>query len=1767
MNVPYPLDITEQEYRAISAQQYPEYFKQCFEAKILLFTDPLTRDEVHYQLRIYFKNILSSKFFEAPPRKLWKTIDPRFALRYPNGRIEIEVANNINNKFKEQVNFEEFLDIIVSDVQELRARKQNDGNIFLPRLPLDDDRFRGEKPYRFIMDKLFEQEHLFYNMIKTDAESYKQFMGKFSLLYNWIIPKIQILENVSQYWKDVNNNTINGTESNRFWRRIYFLVVEYMINKSLPEEERYLTNIGDNQIRSTPIEIYTCYVDDELFYYTKNNKTRLPLNYLNRDYLLYNGTDVELAHGIKVNNAPEGCAVTIANQNWNMYKVKIYPFDFAFRTFMENKIYDEIFMKGHVPTEEEFIDLFPLEFQEYETYRYGLQMAYKYWYYPLFFNPATNIGIYSKIFKLIITEVQNFEESRKHRRYIGDYNIGSLLATLGYRQNTRKGQVKMLLKFFQDIDNCPILIGIDHENDYLIDKIDELIDSRNKSRYFSTELVYDDEMNERNEDLAEQGYDVDDEGRNRGIPEGTVFPTPAKLRKFYINRHHNDLGHLGPFPPDELPPEEYKVFNLIVGRINIARPVDEQLTEDEGLVQVYAEMATEGRIKQYTVNDLDARLGTHLVVYYHFTPSVRMQDQFLLRNELFNLNEEDIDYLHTFRRFRGTDPIEIIKDFIRGKGITNTTEATTQLYLPDRHAATEYYYLRDLFKKATKDEMYLHRGPLEENMVYPSRFSGTRHWDWFIGRRNFEGYWFVEIHYLILLNDEEHDDHVARKSQITFTLERFLNTESIDLSLDDLNQFWDEYKERKINYIPPSSLITDIVLYKKEAGLRRLKIGFFFPYVFKKELEKFRGIFKLLQCYGEEDKDDKETPEDCFLWAMDNQVDGPGITIEEKNYIKSKTKTIGVSFKDIKEIAERMQCTIEVTKHKFATEGERVEKKVFGTNRTRVFKIGYISNERISIPHYFPMFDLPYYKAALQNLLQLIQEHPTDDWKQLLQYERRNCGNGHIIWRYKPIENCTTSSFSFLNACIKNELVIPMGMRQEMNLFKSIRRKHYDYVLNLEIEAEQKQFELKDKENKDTDTSTIYFADCESITTSAIHKAYCICYSNYAGDDEGYFYGLDCLEQFLAFMFTRKGNPIVYFHNLKYDGTLFMPIVYMTEMIKKNGKIYEMKLVKDENAFDNVKKYQKNTAKIVTFKDSLCIISMPLRSFNRAFNLGANEEKEIFPYCAVDEDHLQWCTIENCWRKETPQWDNDKINQFKNNLQRLNYIENNQWNVEKYTYYYCMRDVQILRDGVKKFAQMTKEMLDIDMFKCLTASGLAQKYMEREVYGEISCFCMNGMLANFCRKACYGGRCMTRKNEKWITEGDMCDYDACSLYPSAMHRLKLPTGEAYPMMRKPVSWFLENLQEEQDIEGRKPISYFIAKIKIKRVTKHLEFPLICIKSDEGINEYIDIQPGSHQRDLFYTEIYVDSIYLEDLIKYQGIEYEECRDRFGNTIGVYWKGPKSDLLSKTIEKLYNQRLELKRQKNPAQEVLKLIMNSSYGKCIQKPIDCSTNFYCRRADVDIHMCNYYNKIKQMEEINPHCFKIDEFKNDDNYNMTHFGAMILSMSKRIMNEVFFAGKEAGCRIYYQDTDSIHIPKTDLTKLEEKFKELYGRDLAGKNMGQFHVDFNPVNGDDNVISKKTIICGKKCYLDKLQNSRGEFAYHVRMKGISENCVRGTAENYGGLEQLYEKLYYHPLEKIHFDLAKYNPQFKINCNTVVSLQNFPRELAFTSKANQLETI
>ena len=94
---------------------------------------------------------------------------------------------------------------------------------------------------------------------------------------------------------------------------------------------------------------------------------------------------------------------------------------------------------------------------------------------------------------------------------------------------------------------------------------------------------------------------------------------------------------------------------------------------------------------------------------------------------------------------------------------------------------------------------------------------------------------------------------------------------------------------------------------------------------------------------------------------------------------------------------------------------------------------------------------------------------------------------------------------------------------------------------------------------------------------------------------------------------------------------------------------------------------------------------------------------------------------------------------------------------------------------------------------------------------------------------------------------------------------------------------------------------------------------------------------------------------------------------------------------------------------------------------------------------------------------------------FNSVHCGVEILSMSKRIMNRIFDVSCDCGVKVYFQDTDSIHLHYGDVDGIVKRHKQKYNQDLVGDGLGNFHVDLPPLGENGEVFDIENYFLCKK--------------------------------------------------------------------------------------------
>ena len=869
--------------------------------------------------------------------------------------------------------------------------------------------------------------------------------------------------------------------------------------------------------------------------------------------------------------------------------------------------------------------------------------------------------------------------------------------------------------------------------------------------------------------------------------------------------------------------------------------------------------------------------------------------------------------------------------------------------------------------------------------------------------------------------------------------------------------------------------------------------------------------------------------ENCFVYAL---IQSNALTNEEINTIKFMCAGIFVPCNKISEVCDKFNLTIRV-KIVIDRDITHADIKKYGKG-SRVITIGLIEK------HYFAIKEIPFTLYSIKHYFEL---------KDIPDFNKIKSANG------KKATDRNTDSFQAIKYMYENNYFTPMPYADMLDTqyadpTNEITSLEYDetdtqpnkiytkkidgnYITSYNFGKEVKEkFEL-------------VFFDFETITEGEYHIPYLVCdsFSNKTH------YGEDCGKQLLYSLCNKLvkcgvKTIILVAHNAGYDYRFIMKYLMMDSEITSGKKLLEAK-----GKFY----YKKGEYMKIIIKDSYSIAGLGLDKWGKAMKV--NSVKQIIPYDIYTNDNVKlvhidvgvcktFCAIE-CKKKKycegvvATEEDILKFyNTFMENAKSWNCINDNKVNIIEYSKNYCDMDINVLKECYTKMRVLCLETFDIDILDCMSSSQLAQRFMEiNKVFDDV--YMVSSTPREYMMKCIEGGRVMCADNEKHKIELRVADFDAVSLYPSAMDRLggylkgkpKILKDLSYEFLQKCDGYFVQVL---------------ITKCKTKR-----SFSLMSDKNDDNIRVYDNELP---------KKMYVCKQKLEDLIQFQGITFEIIN-------GYYYDEGRNYRLKNVIQFAFNERKKLKAQGNPLQEVYKLIMNGAYGKTLQGAYDEKISFIYGEDKLNDYISKNYNSIDYYVPFGDDDFKKYRVKLikpiNAVFNNVPCGVEVLAVSKRIMNEVMCLAEDNKMKIYYQDTDSMHVEDRHIEPLSELYKMKYNRDLIGKEMGQFHSDFSSDKIVKDIIAIKSIFLGKKCYIDVLEgkdeNDTIVQDYHIRMKGINTSaikyyCLTNKINEY----ILYERLYNG--EKIKLDLTaggnkcsfEYNKDYTITSNSA-----FIREVSF----------
>lgn len=445
--------------------------------------------------------------------------------------------------------------------------------------------------------------------------------------------------------------------------------------------------------------------------------------------------------------------------------------------------------------------------------------------------------------------------------------------------------------------------------------------------------------------------------------------------------------------------------------------------------------------------------------------------------------------------------------------------------------------------------------------------------------------------------------------------------------------------------------------------------------------------------------------------------------------------------------------------------------------------------------------------------------------------------------------------------------------------------------------------------------------------------------------------------------------------------------------------------------------------------------------------------------------------------------------------------------------FYCQKmgnqEVDVMSKSFFKFREWMLDITEIDILNYKTLANFSNDYLLKEGCYE-GVYKFEGIVEEFIRRSLSGGRNMMCDNEPSDSriKKSIQILDGISLYPSAMTLM-----EGF-LKGKPKILKTTKYDEIKKYDG-----YFV-EIEIIKIGKNLAMPLLSRKNEEGTREYTNLCLGKHV---------VSKFCLEDLIKYQKIEFKIIK-------GYYFDEGRNNKINEVMNKLFQEKKKNEVANNKMKLAYKFLMNSSYGYTILRKSDYTMKYFDTIAKADAYIytnrayIDYYNRIDGTTKTRVKVKRrIDTAK-----TIPQVGVEILDRAKRIMNEVICLAEDNKLKVYYTDTDSIHMGTKDIRVLEKLYKNEYGKELIGDQLGQFHFDIKPPedfkNYDKGVGLKavESIYCKRKVYGQKIQcmvDGQMKYFFNFKMKGIPQDAIeRKVKEKY---EKDPMKMYEDILERI----------------------------------------
>ena len=511
----------------------------------------------------------------------------------------------------------------------------------------------------------------------------------------------------------------------------------------------------------------------------------------------------------------------------------------------------------------------------------------------------------------------------------------------------------------------------------------------------------------------------------------------------------------------------------------------------------------------------------------------------------------------------------------------------------------------------------------------------------------------------------------------------------------------------------------------------------------------------------------------------------------------------------------------------------------------------------------------------------------------------------------------------------------------------------------------------------------VFVADFETTVEDDIMKqkevkvwasAFCEIFTN----DKPTIYGN--IVDFMNFFYKTPGNFIVYFHNLKFDGSYIIDLLLRNGYTFTDGKQKDMAnyqfsaVISEMGQFYNIK--IKRYGKFVEFRDSLKLLPFSLARAAKAFQ--TKYQKLEMEYSGHYDSDIEITPEERKY--------------IENDVLVLRELIEMMFNEEH-------KELTIGSCCLKEFKQFY-EKIDYNNF----FPDLSEHECPVELHNKYT------TVDDYIRKSYRGGYCYLNPKYKGLIIEKGITFDVNSLYPSQMHSC---SGNYYPV-GLPKFWQGNYIPDKATKNNR----VFFVRFQCKFRLKKNKIPTVQIKGNSLYrgNEYLKSSDVYYNGKYYptYIDVYGETQDAKPMLTMTNVDYKLFREHYRVEELEIFDGCYFNTEIGLFDQYINKYMDIKMTSEGAKrELAKLFLNNLYGKMAS-----STDSSYREPYLDLDK-NYVR------------FKL-HIENEKKAGYIAIGSMITSYARNFTIRHAQLNHERNNNFIYADTDSLHLENAIFEGLE---------------------------------------------------------------------------------------------------------------------------------------